>query len=99
MVSNNMECTALCENFICEKKPPALKFRKQGNKKIAWCTWIDEECDQGWCVHSKCAIRKMTQDGKCKRTTTPIQGVVKVKLDEPYPDAMPKDLARKFRQR
>ena len=41
----------------------------------------------------------MTQDGKCKRTTTPIQGVVKVKLDEPYPDAMPKDLARKFRQR
>ena len=99
MVSNNVECTALCEKFMCEKKPPALKIRKQGNKKIVWCTWIDEECDQGWCIHSKCAARKMTQDGKCKLTTDPVQTQAQVKLDEPYPDAMPKNLARKFRQR
>ena len=99
MVSNNVECTALCEKFICEKKPPALKMRKQGNKKSVWCTWIDEECDQGWCIHSKCADRKMTQDGKCKQATRPVQTQPQVKLDDPYPDAMPKDLARKFRQR
>jgi len=99
MVSNNIECTALCEKFICEKKPPALKIRKQGDKKIVWCTWIDEECDQGWCIHSKCAARRMTQDGKCKQTIAPVQTQARVKLDEPYPDAMPKDIARKFRQR
>ena len=99
MVSNYVECTALCEKFICEKKPPALKIKKQGNKKNVWCTWIDEECDQGWCINSKCAVRKMTQDGKCKQATSPVQTQAPVKLDEPYPDAMPKDLARKFRQR
>ncbi len=99
MVDNYEDCKALCEKFICEKKPPALKIRKQGNKKIVWCTWIDEECDQGWCIHSKCADRKMTQDGKCKQTTSQVQTQTHVKLDEPYPDAMPKDLARKFRQR
>jgi hypothetical protein len=99
MVSNNVDCTALCEKFICEKKPPALKFKKQDNKKIPWCTWIDEECDQGWCVHSKCAIRKMTQDGKCKQETKPAMPQTHIKIDEPYPDAMPKHLERKFRQR
>ena len=99
MVDKNVDCTALCEKFICEKKPPALKIRKQGNKKIVWCTMIDEECDHGWCIHSKCADRKMTQDGKCKQTTSVVQTQPQVKLDDPYPDAMPKDLARKFRQR
>ena len=99
MVDKNVDCTALCEKFICEKKPPALKIRKQGNKKIVWCTMIDEECDHGWCIHSKCADRKMTQDGKCKQTTSVVQTQPQVKLDDPYPEAMPKDLARKFRQR
>ena len=101
MVSNNVDCTALCEHFICERKPPALKMRKQGGKKIPWCTWIDEECDQGWCVHSKCAIRKLSQDGKCQRVqqAAPVQTEVRVRSVEPYPDAMPKDLAKKFRQR
>lgn len=99
MVDNYVECKALCEKFICEKKPPALKIKKQGNKKIVWCTMIDEECDHGWCIHSKCADRKMTQDGKCKQTTSVVQTQPQVKLDDPYPDAMPKDLARKFRQR
>jgi len=41
----------------------------------------------------------MTQDGKCKQAVTPVQTQVRVKLDEPYPDAMPKDIARKFRLR
>ena len=99
MVDNYVDCKALCEKFICEKKPPALKIRKQGNKKIVWCTTIDEECDQGWCIHSKCADRKLTQDGKCKQATSLIQTQPHIKLDDPYPDTMPKDLARKFRQR
>jgi hypothetical protein len=99
MVSNNVECTALCEKFICERKPPALKIRRQGNKKIVWCTWIDEECEQGWCIHAMCNDRKMTQDGKCKLATQSIQVQTDIKLDDPYPDAMPKNLARKFRQR
>ncbi len=99
MVSNNVECTALCKNFVCERRPPALKIRRQGNKQIVWCTWIEEECDQGWCVHSKCTARRMTQDGKCKQTDLPIQKDVLIKLDEPYPDSMPKEIAKKFRLR
>ncbi|MHA3962636.1 MAG: hypothetical protein AM325_003775 [Candidatus Thorarchaeota archaeon SMTZ1-45] len=99
MVSNNVECTALCDKFVCTKKPPALKIRRQGNRELVWCTWIDEECDQGWCVHSKCAIRKLTQDGKCKQITEPVIKEVHVRLDEPYPDAMPKDIAKKFKLR
>ena len=99
MVGNYVDCTALCDKFICERKPPAFKIKRQGNKKIVWCTWIDEECDQGWCVHSKCAARKMTQDGKCTLSARPVQKEVQVKFDEPYPDAMPKDIAKKFRQR
>ncbi len=99
MVSNNVECTALCEKFVCTKKPPALKIRNQGNKKIVWCTWIDEECDQGWCIHSKCAIRKLTQDGKCNQAIIPVPKEVHVRLDDPYPDSMPKDIAKKFKLR
>ena len=98
MTSNSVDCTALCKSFRCEKQPPALKIRKQGNKKVVWCTSIDEECDQGWCIHSKCAELKMTQDGKCtKQATVPVQTQAPVKVDEPYPDVMPKDIARKFR--
>lgn len=99
MVSNNVECTALCDKFVCTKKPPALKIRRQGNKEIIWCAWIDEECDQGWCVHSKCAIRKLTQDGKCKQVTEPVPKEVHVRLDESYPDTMPRDIAKKFKLR
>ncbi len=99
MVSNNVECTALCKNFLCSKKPPALKIRKQGKKDLVWCTWIDEECDQGWCIHSKCAIRKLTQDGKCMQTSTPVPTQARIRLDEPYPDSMPKDIAKKFKLR
>ena len=99
MTSKSVDCTALCKSFKCEKQPPALKIRKQGNKNEIWCTWIDEECDQGWCIHSNCTDRRMTQDGKCKQATSPVQTQAQVKVDEPYPDAMPKDIARKFRPR
>jgi len=84
---------------MCEKQPPAIKIRKQGNKKEIWCTWIDEDCDQGWCIHSKCTDQKMTQDGKCKQAMSPVHTQEQVKVDEPYPDTMPKDIARKFRPR
>ena len=99
MVGSYVDCKALCEKFICTRKPPALKIRKQGNKKLVWCTWIDEECEHGWCVHSKCADRKLTQDGKCKQARSPVQTHAPIKVEEPYPDAMPKDIAKKFRQR
>ncbi len=99
MESSSIDCTALCKSFICEKQPPALKIRKRGNKEEVWCTWIDEECDQGWCLHSKCAEQKMSQDGKCKKAVTPVQTKEEVKLDAPYPDAMPKEIARKFREK
>lgn len=98
-MGSNVDCTALCKSFMCEKQPPAIKIRKQGNKKEIWCTWIDEDCDQGWCIHSKCTDQKMTQDGKCKQATKPVYTEAQVKVDEPYPDALPKDIARKFRPR
>ncbi len=97
MTNSNVDCTALCKSFKCERQPPALRIRKLGNKKEVWCTWIDEECDQGWCVHSKCVDRRLMQDGKCKQSARPVQ--TQVKLDEPYPDAMPKEIARKFKLR
>jgi hypothetical protein len=99
MVDSKVECTALCEKFICERKPPALKIKNQGGKKIVWCNWIDEECDQGWCVHSKCAIRKMSQDGKCTKTSIPAQTQTQIKFDDSYPDTVPKEIARKFKLR
>ncbi|MHA2026950.1 MAG: hypothetical protein ACW98U_13705 [Candidatus Thorarchaeota archaeon] len=99
MENSSMDCTALCKSFICEKQPPALKVRKRSNKKEVWCTWIDEECDQGWCLHSKCAERKMSQDAKCKKAASSVQTKEEVKLDAPYPDAMPKEIARKFREK
>ncbi len=99
MISKSVDCTALCKSFKCEKQPPALKIRKQGNKNEIWCTSIDEECDQGWCIHSNCTDLRMTQDGKCRQATKPVHSQAQVKVDEPYPDAMPKDIARKFRPR
>ncbi|MFX1481687.1 MAG: hypothetical protein ACFFCP_00710 [Promethearchaeota archaeon] len=98
MANNGVDCTALCKSFKCERHPPALKIRMRGGNKEVWCTWIDEECDQGWCVHSKCAERRMTQDGKCRQVVRRPQQT-HVRFDEPYPDAMPKDIARKFRPR
>ncbi len=98
-MASTIECSALCKSFMCEKQPPALKIRKKNNKKEIWCTWIDEECDQGWCLNSKCSERKLSQDGKCKKVRTPTETRDEVKLDAPYPDAMPKDIARMFREK
>lgn len=99
MTSSDVDCSALCKSFKCERQPPALKIRKRGNNTEIWCTWIDEECDQGWCIHAKCLERKMSQDGKCKKAAKPVPKPTKVRFDEPYPDAMPKEIARKFRQK
>ncbi len=96
MTGSSVDCSALCKSFKCEKQPPALKIRKRGNKNEVWCTSIDEECDHGWCTHSNCTDRRMTQDGKCKQATRSVPVETQVKVDEPYPDAMPKDIARKF---
>jgi hypothetical protein len=41
----------------------------------------------------------MSQDAKCKKAASSVQTKEEVKLDAPYPDAMPKEIARKFREK
>jgi hypothetical protein len=96
MATGYVECTALCKSFRCEKKPSALKITQKGNKKILWCAWIDEECDGAWCQFSRCLERRMTEDGKCKPPAHKTHPFVAMGTDDEYPDAIPKDIAKKF---
>jgi len=99
MATGYVECSALCRNFRCEKKPFALKIVQKGNRKTVWCTWIDEDCDGAWCQFSKCLERRMTEDGKCKPPAQKPKPVVDVGPEDEYPDAIPKDIAKKLRNK
>lgn len=99
MVAGEKECTALCRNFKCIKQPFALKIIQKSGNKTAWCTWIDEECDGAWCQFSKCLERRMRDDGTCKPPTKKVAEPIISAKDEEYPDAIPKDIAKKFRIR
>ena len=59
-------CTPTCREFKCSRQPSALKIRHTQSKKTVMCTEIDDECDGAWCKFGVCAIRKMTDAGKCK---------------------------------
>jgi len=96
MATGYVECNALCKSFRCEKKPPAMKIIQKGGKKTVWCTWIDEECDGAWCQFSKCMERRMTDDGKCKPPAQKVSPVIDMGPDDEYPDAIPKDIAKKL---
>jgi hypothetical protein len=97
MATGYEECTPLCKNFRCDKRPPALKITQKGNKKILRCIWIDEDCDGAWCQFSKCLERRMTEDGKCKPPVQKVRPVIGLGRDDEYPDAIPKDIAKKLR--
>ena len=99
MATGYVECTALCKSFKCEKQPPAMKIRKKGNTKEIWCTWIDEECDGPWCKFGKCLDRRMTDDGRCKPATKKVGTSAPPPRVAEYPDAMPKDIAKKLGRR
>lgn len=60
------DCTPFCEHFRCTQRGGTLKYRTRSGKKEAWCTAFEDVCDGAWCQYSKCAIRKMTDSGKCK---------------------------------
>ena len=96
MATGYVECTALCKSFRCEKKPSALQITQKGSKKVLWCAWIDEECDGAWCQFSKCLERRMTDDGKCKPPTQKAHQFVAMGSDDEYPNAIPRDIAKKF---
>ncbi|MFX1264107.1 MAG: hypothetical protein ACFFH0_01910 [Promethearchaeota archaeon] len=59
-------CTPTCKEFKCSRQPSVLKIRRTQSKKIVVCTEIDDECDGAWCKFGVCAIRKMTDAGKCR---------------------------------
>lgn len=59
-------CTPTCMEFKCSRQPSALKIRRTESRKTVMCTEIDDECDGAWCKFGVCAIRKMTDAGKCK---------------------------------
>ena len=99
MATGYVECTALCKSFKCEKQPPAMKIRKKGNTKEIWCTWIDEECDGPWCKFGKCLDRRMSDDGKCKPATKKFITAAPPPRTVEYPDAIPKDIAKKLGRR
>ncbi len=99
MATGYVECTALCKSFKCEKQPPAMKIRKKGNNKEIWCTWIDEECDGPWCKFGNCLDRRMTDDGRCKPSTKMIESATPPPQAAEYPDAIPRDIAKKLGRR
>ena len=99
MTKDYVECTALCKSFKCDKQPPAMKIRNRGNTKEIWCTWIDEECDGPWCKFSKCLDRRMTDDGKCKPIVKRVETTAPLLDKIEYPDAIPKDIAKKLKRR
>jgi hypothetical protein len=80
-------------------KKPLPKTVQKGNKKAVWCTWIDEDCDGAWCQFSKCVERRMTDDGKCRPPTQKAKPVIDVGPEDEYPDAIPKDIAKKFKNK
>lgn len=98
MTNGPVECTALCKSFKCEK-PSAYKVIRKVQKKVAWCTWIDEECDGAWCQFAKCTERRMLDNGMCKPKMKPLVEPTEGSLDEDYPDAIPKEYAKKLRGR
>lgn len=59
-------CTPTCREFKCSRQPSGLMIRRTQSKKTIMCTEIDDECDGAWCKFGVCAIRKMTDAGKCK---------------------------------
>ena len=99
MATGYVECTPLCKSFKCDKLPPAMKTSQKGGKKEIWCTWIDEECDGPWCKFGKCLDRRMTDDGRCKPSTKKIEPAGPPPRDTEYPDAIPKDIAKKLGRR
>ena len=102
IMTSMVECTALCESFQCDRKPPALEIRGKGDKRRVWCTWIDEECDGPWCTYSKCKSRRMTDSGMCKPDPKLQYASAKAAakdLAHTLPDAMPDEYAKKFRTR
>ena len=102
IMTNMVECTALCKDFECDRKPPALKIQKKGGKKFVWCTWIDEECDGPWCTYSKCRSRRMTDSGMCKpdpKATYPATKLASRDMGPEFPDSIPKEYAKKFKTR
>jgi hypothetical protein len=99
MATGYEECTALCKSFKCDKQPPAMKIKQRGGKKEIWCTWIDEECDGPWCKFGKCLERRMTDDGRCKPSTKKAEVAVPPPHKIEYPDAIPKDIAKKLKRR
>ncbi len=99
MATSYVECKATCKSFKCDKQPPAIKYRKKSDKKEIWCTWIDEECDGPWCKFGKCLQRRMTDDGRCKPASKHIDTATPLPKSMDYPDAIPKDIAKKLGRR
>ena len=99
MATGYVECKATCKSFKCDKQPPAIKFRKKGDKKEIWCAWIDEECDGPWCKFGKCLERRMTDDGRCKPAIKHIETTTPLPKSMDYPDSIPKDIAKKLGRR
>ncbi|MFW9918746.1 MAG: hypothetical protein ACFFED_04050 [Candidatus Thorarchaeota archaeon] len=75
-----------------------MKFRTRGGKKEAWCTAFEDVCDGAWCQFSKCAIRKMTDSGKCKGRGTTVIPDQKPQYDNvDDPSIIPEKYAKKLR--
>jgi hypothetical protein len=97
MTSDPVECSPLCKSFKCQKQPSAYKIIRRGPSKVAWCTWVDEECDGAWCQFAKCLERRMLDNGMCKPKAKPIPETVSRQIDDEYPDAIPKEYAKKLK--
>jgi len=63
----SVKCTPICpfRAFYCTKR--ALTIRRKGNRIIAFCSWIGDECIGYKCQYATCSRHALIlPDGLCK---------------------------------
>ena len=99
MQAQMKECTPTCKQFRCDKKPSAFQIRNKGNKKILWCTWVDDECDGPYCKFGICLERRMTDDYRCKSVSNTQQTYDEYADDFVDPGYIPKEIEKKIKKK
>ncbi|NHI82980.1 MAG: hypothetical protein EAX81_01565 [Candidatus Thorarchaeota archaeon] len=64
------ECISSCDKFRCYQNHSAYLVKRKGNRKLVWCSWIDDACDGPWCKFGLCTARKIDENSKCKSMST-----------------------------
>lgn len=73
MVRPGVECTPVCPYRAFECLKGALIYRRRGNRIVAFCTWIGDECIGYKCQFASCKRHALLPDGTCKLKLEKVQ--------------------------